>query len=627
MRIFSVPIVALALVAGAVLSLAAAFAAARGIEAASRSRIVERLVDGELTWVSVSMDGLRATLTGVAPSDAARFRALGAAGSVVGPHRVIDAMSVEAGSEAVPPEFAIEILRNGDGVSLIGLIPSEGGQNRLVQSIAGLPGEIRVTDLLETADHPAPEDWDESVDYAIEAVTSLPRSKISVLSDEVRIEAVANSEAGRAHLERELLAAAPDRLDVVLELSAPRQVIAPFTLRYLIDEGRGRFESCSADSEETRERILSAAEAAAPLHGGDCVIGLGQPSPHWAKAAELAIATLGEMGDGSVTFSGTSVRLAASRDAEQELFVRVAGELEASLPEDFSLRSELPEPAEPGDFPDDGSLEFVAILGPEGSVRLRGRLPDEMTREAAQSYMHSRFGAENVQSDMPLDEHLPSGWAVRVLAAVEAMSVLESGRAVVRSESVEIRGSAAHGGRERISRILSDRLGDEVSFRIEVSQADPPAAPAAPPTPAECVAGINAILSVDKIVFAPGSADIPPEAGRALDRVASMVRECEHVRMEIGGHTDSQGREEMNLNLSQARANAVLNALLARRVLTNNLMAKGYGEANPIADNETEAGRERNRRIAFEVLPGAEGAGRGAGVIGVSTEEEDDERN
>ena len=62
----------------------------------------------------------------------------------------------------------------------------------------------------------------------------------------------------------------------------------------------------------------------------------------------------------------------------------------------------------------------------------------------------------------------------------------------------------------------------------------------------------------------------------------------------------------MNQQLSQARADAVLNAIMARRVLTSNLTAKGYGETQPIADNGTEAGREANRRIEFRlVLPEA----------------------
>ncbi len=70
----------------------------------------------------------------------------------------------------------------------------------------------------------------------------------------------------------------------------------------------------------------------------------------------------------------------------------------------------------------------------------------------------------------------------------------------------------------------------------------------------------------------------------------------------ISGHTDSQGREEMNQQLSQARAQAVLNGLRARRVLTSSYNAVGHGEIQPIADNKTEEGREENRRIEFDLV-------------------------
>ena len=58
----------------------------------------------------------------------------------------------------------------------------------------------------------------------------------------------------------------------------------------------------------------------------------------------------------------------------------------------------------------------------------------------------------------------------------------------------------------------------------------------------------------------------------------------------------------MNQQLSQARAQAVLNGLRARRVLTSSFTAVGYGETNPIADNKTEDGREENRRIEFKLI-------------------------
>ncbi|MGI9389741.1 MAG: OmpA family protein, partial [Boseongicola sp.] len=97
---------------------------------------------------------------------------------------------------------------------------------------------------------------------------------------------------------------------------------------------------------------------------------------------------------------------------------------------------------------------------------------------------------------------------------------------------------------------------------------------------------------------------IEPTGMETIDAISELLRNCQTVKIEIGGHTDSQGREEMNQQLSQARADAVLNEIMTRRVLTSNLSARGYGEAEPIADNKTEDGREANRRIEFRlVLP------------------------
>jgi OOP family OmpA-OmpF porin len=90
-----------------------------------------------------------------------------------------------------------------------------------------------------------------------------------------------------------------------------------------------------------------------------------------------------------------------------------------------------------------------------------------------------------------------------------------------------------------------------------------------------------------------------------MEALAKVLERCGGVRMEIGGHTDAQGSEEGNRTLSQTRAEAVLLALQGRQVDVSALTAVGYGESRPIADNETEVGREANRRIEFTLVGGA----------------------
>lgn len=77
---------------------------------------------------------------------------------------------------------------------------------------------------------------------------------------------------------------------------------------------------------------------------------------------------------------------------------------------------------------------------------------------------------------------------------------------------------------------------------------------------------------------------------------------CKIRRVEIGGHTDSTGDEDYNLKLSRERAETVRDALIKRGVAPQRLVAKGYGESEPIAPNLTRAGRAKNRRVDFSIL-------------------------
>ncbi|NLF53153.1 MAG: OmpA family protein [Thauera phenolivorans] len=97
--------------------------------------------------------------------------------------------------------------------------------------------------------------------------------------------------------------------------------------------------------------------------------------------------------------------------------------------------------------------------------------------------------------------------------------------------------------------------------------------------------------------FAPGKAEVRPALQRRLDILATALAAEREVAVLVVGHTDSQGSEMYNLQLSIARAEAVAEQLRGRGVALERLAADGRGEAEPIADNGSEAGRAQNRRI------------------------------
>ncbi len=600
MRLSSIFAIAGTFAAAAVICLIGARFAVVAIEENTRHAVRNTLDLQGMTWTEVDADGLQVFLAGTAPTEATRFKALSVAGTVVDAARVIDQMLVEDTAALAPPRFSIEILRNDATVSLIGLAPAAMDREGFVAEVAKAAGDGTVSDFLELADYPAPAGWDGAVGYAVRSLRHLERTKISVDASRVEVTATAESLEDKVRIESELNRRVPEDIRIALDISAPRPVITPFTLRFLIEKGDARFDACSADTEAARQQILGAANAAGLRGGAECTLGLGVPSPHWADAASLAISAVAELGGGVVTFSDADISLLAVLGTPQGQFDDVVGRLETSLPEVFALHAVLPEP--PDDTTPD-TPEFVATLSPEGLIQLRGRLDSEQSRDLVDSFAKARFTSDTVHTTARVVEGLPNGWTMRVLTALEALSYLSNGAIMVTPDTLDVSGATGRkDASAMISGFLSDKLGEGSQFSIDVSYLEVLDPVASQPTLDECEDGIVAIQAVRKISFEPGSPNMDASGAGIMDDIAELLKTCGEIRMEIGGHTDSQGREVMNQQLSQARANTVLSELRMRRVLTASISANGYGESQPIADNGTEAGREANRRIEFRVI-------------------------
>jgi OmpA-OmpF porin, OOP family len=587
------------LMAGALCIVAAGFAV-RAVENNTEISVRQALDQNTLEWAEIQADGLRIELTGTAPNEASRFRTLSVVGGIVDAARIIDNMDVTPTAALAAPQFSAEILRNESGISIIGLIPVETDREKLIADLDALAISHQVTDLLESADYPVPRGWNDALDFAVVALSHLPRSKVSVQAGRVRITAISNSIEAKVELESTLTRRAPPGLRISLDIAAPRPVITPFTLRYVIDDAGGRFDACSAETELSRNRILSAAKQVSLAGSDNCTVGMGVPSPKWATAASLAIRALGELGQGSVTIADADITLVAKAGTENTLFDRVIGELDSALPAVFALHAILPEPENTEDI---GPSEFSATLSPEGLVQLRGRLTDDNLRHMVDSYAKSRFGTDNVYTATRNVSELPADWPVRVLAGLEALSMLTRGVVTITADNVVVRGSSMQQNtRAEMSGLLANKLGQNAPYELEISYVAPPEPVDLMPEPEVCEADIATLQEENKITFEPGSATIASTSLNTLNAIADILDKCGEIRLEIQGHTDSQGREAMNQQLSQGRAQSVLNQLRARRLLTSTYVATGYGETQPIADNDTEEGREANRRIEFRLI-------------------------
>ncbi|TWE10440.1 OmpA family protein [Rudaeicoccus suwonensis] len=119
---------------------------------------------------------------------------------------------------------------------------------------------------------------------------------------------------------------------------------------------------------------------------------------------------------------------------------------------------------------------------------------------------------------------------------------------------------------------------------------------------------ISALLSANKPSFGSGSTQLSSPSNPGLDQIATLMKGCPTTRFQVAGYTDNTGDASTNLTLSQQRAQTVVTYLVAHGVAAGNLTAKGFGQADPIADNGTSAGQAANRRIVITELTGSASA-------------------
>ncbi len=113
---------------------------------------------------------------------------------------------------------------------------------------------------------------------------------------------------------------------------------------------------------------------------------------------------------------------------------------------------------------------------------------------------------------------------------------------------------------------------------------------------------VGVTVTIKNIYFKFDDSKLMAESIPELNRLTNMLRNNPGITMEIAGHTDDKGNDEYNMTLSEGRANAVRNYLLEQGIDTERIIAKGYGETEPISTNYTEEGRAENRRVVFTIL-------------------------
>lgn len=254
----------------------------------------------------------------------------------------------------------------------------------------------------------------------------------------------------------------------------------------------------------------------------------------------------------------------------------------------------------------DPAYAFSATRAADGGVILSGQLPADPAL---------RYFAAITQGDIAavtLAEGAPPTFLPSAETGLRALLQLSEGQLDFANGAWSLSGTAADAA-TRDAALAAVAADSATTWRTSIDIPPPVAeptvaiAPPSEPTPsakvdiAACQGPIADFSARNAILFQSGAAIIAAESEPALDELAATLGACPDAVVHVEGHTDADGDEQLNLALSVARAEAVVEALVERGVTPARLYAVGYGESNPVADNETSAGKRLNRRILVTV--------------------------
>ncbi|MEO0911623.1 MAG: OmpA family protein [Pseudomonadota bacterium] len=579
-------------------------AATTWVERETEAVLATALAEADLPWAATEANGLQVTLSGTAPSERARFRAVEAVIAHVSSNRLTDEIVIDTDPEPEPPLLALQILRADEETTLIGTATEGQAYERLLTGLAQrgtvAPPETGMVELLEAEE---PEGWADSLALASRAANLLADAQISLSPGILKVAGTVEDERERDRIV-ELLKATPgyEALNVELLLSAPLPTLSPFRFALEMGPERTRLRDCAATSAFGQQAIVGA--LAGRAGDVDCPIAIGAPTEDWTVVVTESVKSLTAMEAGTLEIVNTDVALVSAVGAEAGPFEAEATRLREALPPPYTLTATL-QAALSEDAPTAvaAPARFTAVRTDDGAVRMRGDLRDRNMQRTAASYAKAQFGFDAVVDETALRDDLPPLWYTHILAGLEALSLLNTGQVEVFADEVLVTGEVRDTRFvQEIRTMLTRKLPDVTDVALDIFVNPEVKKPVVSDARATlCEAQIETILSKAQITFPPGETEIDEASKTIIEEIARILKECPGARFEIGGHTDSQGRESSNLAISQARAVAVLNALIDMDVRQVFLVAQGYGEAAPIADNETEEGRAANRRIEFRL--------------------------
>jgi OOP family OmpA-OmpF porin len=310
----------------------------------------------------------------------------------------------------------------------------------------------------------------------------------------------------------------------------------------------------------------------------------------WIGGVKFAISELARLGHGTVSLGDKTFSIEGEA-ATPEAFADILAMNGATLPASLELDGADVHP------PKVSPYRFTAELA-AARVELTGYAPSDKDRQDILDTAQRKFGKVEIVDNLVFGSGAPDDFLDAVSTSLQAVARLGSGSAEIVDNEVKIAGSAYYpSAADEVASSTEDALpkGFKATMNIVTRQDGQPV------PPVRCRDLLQDALQRGRIEFVANKAEITGDSFGLLDRVAATIARCPDTRIEVAAHTDSAGSTSKNRDLTQSRAEAIVDYLVDAGVKRERLTAIGYGETKPIADNGTSDGKVANRRVEFTV--------------------------
>jgi OOP family OmpA-OmpF porin len=529
---------------------------------------------------TVAVDGRDVSIGGLAVGDKARVFAH------LRTDPAVRTLTDVTAPVALASPFSLRIDRRGEVAAVSGFTPLSNMRFRIADDLAALG--LAVDDKTVSA-RGAPANFAALTHFATQQLAALDPAEILLTDATLSISGEARDDEAYEKT-RAALQSPPAGVDAVRSAIRPPR-IAPYVFGAAIGPG---VIALSGHLPDPELRHAAVAKAAALGHGAavnDATRpGSGAPTGDYAAAVDAALDALSRLSQGKVAISDAKIAI-EGEGRENVDSETVLARVREKLPRGFEIaRADIAAgPVAP--------YAFAAIRDAGGGVTLSGYAPDDPTRlqivEAARRY----FPGASLNDRIVVAKGAPARYVQAVEISLAALARLAEGKLAIKGATVALAGVARSPQVQGdIGAAFPASLPSGFTGETQLNARTPGA-----PLDAEACRAALAGASRTSFVFVADDTEIAPESAPAFDTLAETVLRCAGATIEIGVHTDSTGIAEINRDRSRRQARAIAERLVKAGADPIRLAPVGYGAERPIAANDSDENRARNRRIEFAV--------------------------